>query len=435
MDIFLSDLKFKTFNYFWNVFDTVTFQTDDRYPTRDFTSIAATGFALPAYIIGVENQYISRLEGAERAYNVLNWLWNSKQGEEASGTTGYRGFYYHFLNYDEGTRYKNVELSTIDSGLLFAGILSSQSYFNQDNEMETLIRDLADSLFLRAQWNWAMNGNPTMSMGWRPESGFIPATWQGYNEAMILLIMALGSPTYPVPDDAWKKWCATYEWESFYGYEHVNFGPLFGHQYSHMFIDFRDIQDEYMYKKGIDYFENSRRATLSNRAYCIDNPLSFKGYGENIWGLTACDGPAYELKDHMDSTIQFRTYHARGVAFGYQHDDGTIAPTAAGGSIPFAPQECKAALYEMKNKFGDDLYKEYGFLDAFNLSYSDNGWFNEDYISIDQGAILIQLENYHSGLIWEILKTNKYIINGLLKAGFKGGWLEKSTEKTTQMTN
>jgi hypothetical protein len=425
---FIEDLKSRTFNYFWEVVDTVNFQTDDRHPSKVFTSIAATGFALPSYIIGIENNYISREEGAERVRKALMWLWNSKQGPEESGTTGYKGIYYHFLNYGSGTRYKNVELSTIDSGLLFAGILVCQSYFDADNEIESEIRQLADSLYLRADWNWAMNGNPTMSMGWKPESGFIESSWDGYNEAMILLIMAMGSPTHPIPDDSWENWVSTYDWKNYYGYEHVNFGPLFGHQYSHMFIDFRGIQDAYMKDKGIDYFENSRRATLANRAYCIDNPKKFEGYNENIWGLTACDGPANEVRIWKEKEIQFKTYHARGAASGYEEDDGTITPTAAGGSIPFTPEESLNALYTMKKTFGDKLYQEYGFKDAFNLSYTKEGWFNEDYIGIDQGPILIMLENHQTGLIWDLMKKNPYIIKGLQKAGFTGGWLEAVVE-------
>lgn len=421
---FKEDLKQRTFNYFWEVVDSATWQTDDRFPSRTFTSVAATGFAFPSYIIGIHNNYITREEGAERVYKTLKWLWESPQGSGAEGYTGYKGFFYHFLNYGSGSRYKQVELSTIDTGLLMAGILTAQSYFDADNETEKQIRQLTDSLYLRVNWNWAMNDNPTMSMGWHPESGFIKAQWKGYNEAMILLIMALGSPTNPIPDNSWDIWTSTYDWEEFYGYEHVNFGPLFGHQYSQMFVDFRGIMDDYMQNKGLDYFENSRRATLANRAYCIANPSGFEGYSENIWGLTACDGPA-NVKQNINGTdIQFRTYHARGAAKSYIEDDGTITPTAAGGSIPFAPEKTLEALYTMKQKFGDSLYTKYGFLDSFNLTYED-GWFNPDYISIDQGPILIQLENLESALIWDLLKKNKYIIKGLKKAGFEGGWLDK----------
>lgn len=420
---FVEDLKYRTFNYFWEVVDKDTWQTDDRYPTKNFASVAATGFALPAYIIGIENEYITREEGAERVLNTLNWLWNAPQGSEEEGVTGYKGLFYHFLNYETGDRFKQVELSTIDTGLLMAGVLTMQSYFDGDNDIEKQIRAVADSLYLRVDWNWAMNNNKTMSMGWHPEKGFISAQWTGYNEAMVLLIQALGSPTHPIPDNSWEAWTETYLWEDFYGFEHVNFGPLFGHQYSQMFVDFKGIQDDYMKEKGIDYFENSRRATLSNRAYAIANPGNFVGYSADIWGLTASDGPANVTKEVNGREVKFVTYTARGVAADYLNDDGTIVPTAAGGSIPFAPEESLGALYAMKTQFGDKLYQEYGFVDAFNLTFQEGGWFNPDYIGIDQGPILIQLENLQTGLIWNTLKKNKYIQSGLKKAGFTGGWL------------
>lgn len=427
-EAFLDDLKERTFLYFWELADEPTGQIPDRYPSRNFTSIAATGFGLASYLVGIENRYITREEGAGRVLHTLNWLWKSKQGTEPSGMTGYKGFYYHFLNYVDGTRYKDVELSTIDTGLLMAGILSCQSYFDRNDALEIRIRQLADSLYLRVEWDWALNGQEWMSMGWFPERGFIDAQWSGYNEAMILILMALGSPTHPIHDSAWSSWCKKYHWSEFYGQDHINFSPLFGHQYSHMFIDFRGIRDLYMAEKGIDYFENSRRATISNRAYCIDNPSKFKGYSENIWGLTACDGPGGEEQTIGGRTIEFWTYRARGASDLEIVDDGTIAPTAAGGSIPFAPEICIDALIAMKNKFGDQLYQEYGFKDAFNLTIqpegiSETGWFDPDYIGIDQGPILIQLENYQSGLIWDMMKKNIYIVSGLKKAGFSGGWL------------
>ncbi|MCF8308382.1 MAG: hypothetical protein K9I68_05160 [Bacteroidales bacterium] len=425
-------LKRRTFDFFWETMDTNTYQIPDRYPTKTFTSIASTGFGLAAYVTGIENNYISRKEGTKRILNTLTWLSQSAQGPQKRNTTGYKGFFYHFLTYGEGERYENVELSTIDTGLLMAGILTCLSYFDDDSVTEKKIRRLADKLYRRVQWDWAMNGNETMSMGWRPEKGFIEAQWKGYNEAMILLIMAMGSPTHPIPGNSWDVWTQTYEWDSFYGYDHVNFSPLFGHQYSHMFIDFREIQDEYMREKGIDYFENSRRATLSNRAYCIDNPKQFKGYSENIWGLTAYDGPDNTKLDWKDRKITFHTYRARGASSRHIIDDGTITPTAAGGSIPFAPEKCIDALYAMYQIYGDRLFQEYGFLDSFNPTYGQlNGgrtWINDDYIGIDQGPILLQMENHESGLIWNILKDNKYIRKGLKKAGFEGGWLENNQD-------
>ena len=426
--VFFQDLKLRTFEFFWENTDKATGQFPDRYPTLTFTSIAATGFGLTSYIIGIENDYVSRPEGSKRVLHTLEWLWNSQQGQETSNISGYKGFYYHFLNFGSGYRYKNVELSTIDTGLLMAGILACQSYFTENNDIENNIRLLADSLFLRVDWNWAMDGQETMSMGWLPETGFLPSRWEGYNEAMLIMIMGLGSPSYPIHDSAWNSWCKTYEWKEFMGWEHLNFSPLFGHQYSHMFIDFRGIYDPYMKEKGIDYFENSRRASLSNRAYCIGNPGKYKSYGENIWGLTACDGPANVMEG---DSLKFRKYWARGASALKISDDGTISPTAAGGSIPFAPDECMEALYTMHTVYGDSLYQKYGFKDSFNMSYtrpgsSTNGWFNQDYLGIDQGPILIQLENYQTELIWNIMKTNKYIINGLQKAGFTGGWLSET---------
>jgi hypothetical protein len=309
-----------------------------------------------------------------------------------------------------------------------AGILACQSYFDKNISIENEIRDLADSLYLRVEWDWAMNGQEHMSMGWHPESGFIPAKWTGYNEAMILILMALGSPTHPIHDSAWNSWCKDYQWLDFYGYEHVNFSPLFGHQFSHMFIDFRNIQDEYMSRKGIDYFENSRRATLGNRAYCYDNPKGFKGYSDSIWGLTACDGPGHFKLSTGNDTLQFWAYRARGASSIHVVDDGTISPSAAGGSVPFAPEVCIDALIAMKNKFSDSIYSTYGFKDAFNLTFrakgkDEPGWFDNDYIGIDQGPLLIQMENYQTSIIWNIMKKNKYIVSGLKKAGFKGGWL------------
>jgi hypothetical protein len=431
---FLDDLKERTFMFFWDRADKVTFQTDDRYPSPRFTSIASTGFGLTGYIIGIENGYIKREEGASRVLSTLSWLWSSKQGDDPAGVTGYRGLYYHFLEYGTGERYKNVELSTVDTGLLMAGILSCQSYFDGVSDAEAKIRALADTLYRRVEWDWAMNGQELMSMGWHPESGFIEAKWEGYNEAMILVILGLGSPTHPIHDSSWHSWCKGYEWTDFYGYNHVNFSPLFGHQYSHMYIDFREIQDDYMKEKKMDYFENSRRATLANRAYCKENPRGFPNYGPDEWGLTACDGPGYAKQLYQGDTVIFRAYSARGASSRHIVDDGTIAPTAAGGSIPFAPEQCIRALMHMKNTYGDKLYQEYGFKDAYNMAFmkedDTRGWFDLDYIGIDQGAILIQVVNHQSELVWNLMKKNKYIVSGLRKAGFTGGWLNEIQPET-----
>lgn len=424
----VDELQSRTFDYFWELADSVNYQIPDRYPTLTFSSIAATGFGLSAYIVGVEKNYVTREAAADRTLKTLQVLWNLPQGPEETNVSGFKGFFYHFLTIDKATRFKTVELSSIDTGLLMAGILSVMSYFDGDNETEKAIRQTADMLYRRVDWDWMMNDTITMSMGHHPERGFIPAQWIGYNEAMVLLIMAMGSPTHPIDSTSWAHWCAPYKWSTFYGEEHVNFDPLFGHQYSHVWIDFRGVQDEYMRNKGIDYFENSRRATLSNRKYCIDNPKGAKGYHEWCWGLTACDGPANTKMMIDGKEWTFFDYRARGACNIQIIDDGTIAPTAAGGSYPFAPEICDSTLHYMWDTYYDELIGEYGFKDAFNLTYVDkenpNGWFDVDYLGIDQGPILLMTANHQNGMIWEVMKKNPYIVAGMKKAGFSGGWME-----------
>lgn len=432
------ELQRRTFNFFWELADTVHFQIPDRYPTLTFSSIAATGFGLSSYLAGVERGYVSREAAAERVRRTLQVLRGLPQGDAPTGVSGYRGFFYHFLTLDQALRFKQVELSSIDTGLLMAGVLSVMSYFDADNPTEAEIRRLADELYRRVEWDWMLDENLQLSMGWHPETGFIPARWEGYNEAMILLLMAIGSPTHPLPAEVWEKWCETYQWDAFQGREFVQFDPLFGHQYSHIWIDFRGIRDSYMENKGIDYFENSRRATLANRAYCVENPAGYAGYGENCWGLTACDGPANEVRTVAGTERLFFDYRARGASAFRIVDDGTIAPTAAGGSFPFAPEACEAALAYMWQTYYPDLIGEYGFRDAFNLTYvteeHPGGWFDVDYLGIDQGPILLQIENHRSGFLWEVMKKNPYLRTGLERAGFTGGWLVQTdlTKKERQ---
>lgn len=438
----IDELEKRTFNFFWETVDANA-QTPDRWPTVAFSSIAATGFGLSANLVGVERGYVTREQAAERTLQTLSFLKNLPQGDAATGMGGHRGFFYHFLDHQKGQRFKDVELSTIDTGLLMAGVLSAQTYFDGENTTETAIREVAQLLFERVEWDWMLNSNYRLSMGWKPESGFLSAEWAGYNEAMILYFLALGSPTHKLPARSWDAWTDTYYFDEFMGREHLNFGPLFGHQYSHVWIDFRGITDEYMAKKGFDYFENSRRATLSNRDFCKD-PRSAKGrfpyYSENIWGLTACDGPmdyfhkASSRAKPCDTYRMFHGYNARGAASDYiggywDTDDGTIAPTAAGGSIPFAPKECLAALETMWTTYGDSLVGRYGFKDAFNLKFTacgqlPGGWFGMDYLGIDQGPILLMLENYRSGFLWKLMKRNENIVRGMKRAGFRGGWLD-----------
>jgi hypothetical protein len=440
---FLDTLQRRTFDFFWDLTNQQNGLTPDRWPTPSFSSIAAVGFALTAYPIGVERRYITRAQAAERTLATLRFFWQEPQGSAASDITGYKGFFYHFLDMQSGRRWQTVELSTIDTSLLLAGILFCQSYYDRADAMETEIRRLADSIYFRVDWKWAQARPPAVSMGWHPESGFIAADWIGYNEAMILYVLALGSPT-AVDSSAWDAWVREYRWDTWYNQPHVGFGPLFGHQYSHVWIDFRGIKDAYMRGHGIDYFENSRRATYAQRAYAVANPDRWKGYGENVWGLTASDGPLNGTVEIDGRRRQFHTYWARGASFTGITDDGTIAPTAAGGSVPFAPKIAIPALLTMRETYGSHLFSKYGFLDAFNPTLTAQvsvqhgrvdpvlGWVDLDYLGIDQGPILAMVENYRSELIWRVMRGNPHIIRGLVRAGFTGGWLDAAARQLNQ---
>jgi len=436
----LEEVQRRHFLFFWELAHPTTFQVPDRYPKDDFSSIAATGFGLSTYLVGAERGWITRAQAAERVLKTLDFLKNLPQGTAATGVAGFRGWFYHFLNTQDGLRFKNVELSSIDTGLLMAGILSCMTYFDQNNSIERAIRETADFLYRRVEFDWYLNEQNRLSMGWFPERGFLASEWRGYNEAMVLIVMALGSPTHPVPAKMWEKWCEPYYRAAFKGQDHVNFGPLFGHQYSHVWVDFRGIQDPYMKKAGFDYFENSRRATLANRQYCIDNPSKFKGYSETIWGLTAGDGPDAEML-HEGKKIFCPGYGARGAAVDYLDDDGTIAPTAAISSLPFAPEVCLPTLEAMWNRWP---VGKYGFFDGYNETFTDLSkspnaqagyphWVDRDYLGIDQGPIVLMMENYRSGLIWNLMRKNPYIIAGLKRAGFTGGWIDKEKMPTWAM--
>lgn len=427
---FLDSLERDTFRYFWETGNPRNGLVPDRAPTPSFCSIAAVGFGLTAYLIGVERGYITRRQAADRTASTLRFFANAPQGNGPTGVAGYKGFFYHFLDMNTGERFKQVELSTIDTALLLGGVLSAQTYFDRSDALETEIRQLADQIYRRADWTFFQTRWPFVSMGWHPETGPIKADWKGYNEAMLLYVLALGSPTHPVEPAVWPAWTKTYPFAKFYGYEHVNFDPLFGHQYSHCWVDFRGIRDAYMRGRGFDYAENSRRATYANRAYCMANPGHWQDYGPTIWGLTACDGP----KDTTVNGRQFFSYRARGAASTQIVDDGTIAPTAAGGSLAFAPEICLPALRAMKAKYGATLYGPYGFRDAFNPTYryasafangsTSQGWFDVDYLGIDQGPILLMAENLRTGFVWKLMQKNPYIRQGLRNAGFAGNGLK-----------
>lgn len=433
-DPFLDTVQQRTIRWFLDVTPKENGLTPDRWPT-DWSpaSIAAIGFSLTTYPVAVERRMITRKEAVERTLNTLRYFWSLPQNSDKTKTAGYRGLFYHFLKMKDGLREWNCELSTIDTGLLMSGVLFAQAYFDKNTPAEREIRVLADSLYRRVDWKWMMDGRKGITMGWKPEEGYHGWIWHGYNEAMILYILALGSPTHPVPETVWDAWTETYKWETYYGQEHLNFMPLFGHQYSHVWLDFRGIKDAYMRNKGIDYFENSRRATYVHREYAKQNPNKWTDYSDSIWGMTACDGPKDTIFEVNGIKRDFRSYSARGTGADEHLDDGTLAPTAVGGSVPFAPEITIHALKAMKNKYGEKLWTKYGFFDAFNPTYitpkTPNGWFDHDYLGIDQGPIALMIENHRNGFIWEVMKKNPYIVKGLQRAGFTGGWLDKIHKK------
>jgi hypothetical protein len=284
----LAQLQEDTFRYFTEEVNPANGLVADSTKQDSPCSIAAVGLGLACYPVGVERGWLSREEGARRTLTPLDFFWNSEQSTAAEAT-GYNGFYYHFLDMNSGQRVWRSELSTIDSTFLIAGALAAAVYFDGDLAAECEIRRLADVLYRRVDWQWARNGGRTVTHGWRPESGFLPYRWEGYDEALLLYILGTGSPTYPLPTDSYEAWFQSYRWENLYSYELLYAGPLFIHQLSHLWIDFRGIQDEPMREKGIDYFENSRRATLMQQAYAIDNPHGYAGYGEKCWGITASE--------------------------------------------------------------------------------------------------------------------------------------------------
>ncbi|HTO91756.1 MAG TPA: glucoamylase family protein [Candidatus Sulfotelmatobacter sp.] len=400
-DALLDTLQHTAFNYFWNEANPLNGLIKDRSTSDSPCSIASTGFGLSGICVGVDRGWVSRSAAAARVLTTLQTFWNGPQSSIGDGTIGYKGFFYHFLDMNTGLRTWSSELSSIDTALLLAGILDAKQYFDGSDPNEQQIRALADSINQRVDWNFMRNFNQGVLMGWKPGTGFAGfGQWIGYNEAMILYILALGSPTHAVPTNAWARWTSGYVWGSWYGYDFVQFPPLFGHQYSHCWVDFRSIRDAYMTSQSSTYYENTRRATLAQRAYCIANPGGFVGYGTDLWGLTAGDGPS--------------GYNARG-APPAQNDDGTIAPTAAITSLIFAPDEVWPVIYNLWNRYRAQMFGPYGFTDGLNPGQN---WFDTDVLGIDQGPILLMLENYRTGSIWQRFMRNAEIQNGLTRAGF-----------------
>lgn len=382
-------------------------------------SIASTGFGIPVFATGAERGWITREEAARITLNILKFFAMSEQSDDPDAS-GYRGFYYHFLTMDSGRREWQCELSSVDTGLLMMGIIFARNYYNLDNDTEAEIRTLAGRLLERIDWEFMMMPDTgsyagTISMGWTPEEGMHAMGWKGYNEALFLYILAAGSGLKDAPE-RYDAWLSSYRWYTHYeGIEHAAFPPLFGHQFSHIFIDFRGLADKYMRDKGIDYFENSRRATLSQRNYAVDNPYGRTGYDSLCWGITASDGPGGE---YNRDTLRFHAYAGRGATgpdLNY-FDDGTIAPYGPLSSLPFAPGTVLPTIRNINAKYGDKIWGRYGYYDSFNPTA---GWVDDDFIGIDQGPLLLMIENFRTGLVWNYVMQDPLIGKGLSRLGFK----------------
>jgi hypothetical protein len=359
----LLELQRATFQYFLKEVNPVNGLVRDNTRESAPSSITATGLGLAAFAVGAECGFIPRKEAVRRTLTTLRFFWNSIQ-DEAPDATGHKGFYYHFLDMETGRRTWRSELSTIDTTFLVAGMLAAAAYFERDSPAEKEIRTLADAMYRRVDWQWALNGGTAVSHGWRPEKGFLRYRWEGYNEALLLYALGLGSPTHPLPVESYRTWAESYRWKKLYGLEFLYAGPLFVHQLSHVWIDFRGIQDDFMRARRLDYFENSRRATYAHRSYAIRNPRRFRGYNANCWGITASDGPGPKTLTIDGVRRRFYDYTARSIPYG--PDDGTIAPWAVIASLPFAPEIVLPAIRYMDENY-PDMMSEYGFKCSFNL--------------------------------------------------------------------
>jgi hypothetical protein len=390
---FIDDLQQRSFRYFWEQADPQTGLVPDRARMdgaaldathQNVASIAATGFGLTSLCIAADRGWISKAEALERTRNTLRFF--------DSRAFNQRGWFYHWLDAKTGERRWNSEVSSIDTALLLAGILTVRQCF-RDEEIFTL----ATHIYYRVDFSWMLNGHPLLlSHGWKPESGFLRARWDTYSEDTILYILAIGSPTHPISPASWYAlWRDRYRYEGHSYFTTIGV-PLFMHQYAHAWIDYRNRRET----RGdrIDYFQNSVAATLAHRAFCINLSYDFPAFGPDIWGITASDSA--------------KGYLAWGGPPRDPDIDGTVVPAAAGGSLMFTPELSTRALETMHSKYGTKIYGKYGFVDAFNPK---TGWTDTDVIGINAGIILLSAENMRTGNVWRWFMANREIISALQK--------------------
>jgi len=423
-DQMLDQLQHAAFGYFLEAVNPENGLIADTTRENSPCSIAVVGFALSSYPVAVERGWMARADAVDRICTTLRFLHDSDQSG-GPVATGYRGFYYHFLDMHTGARVWRSELSMIDTAFLVMGMLTAGRYFAGNTPAETRLRALVETLYRRVDWRWSQGGKKTVRMGWKPESGFLHYGWEGYSEAIALYVLALGSPTHAIEGgcECYHAWTATYQWEHLYGYDFLYAGPLFIHQFSHAWIDFRGIRDRFMREKRCDYFENSRRATEVQREYARRNPNGFVGYGENCWGLTACDGPSRQMPELAGERRRLFGYAARGVPHG--PDDGTLGGWAALASLPFAPEVALNAARTMLQRY-PEMLPEQRYTSSVNPTLARgnrSAWVSQGHSGLDQGIVVMMIENHRSGLIWRLMRDCPYIRTGLRCAGFRGGWL------------
>ncbi|MEI7481088.1 MAG: glucoamylase family protein [Elusimicrobiota bacterium] len=391
-DAFLEDLSRRSFRFFIDNADPKTGLVLDRARAdgssgdtnhASAASIASTGFGLSALCIGAQRGWMDPGEAASRASKTLEFF-----AEKAYNT---HGWFYHWMDAGTGERIWGSEVSSIDTAILLAGVLTAKQCFSSDSRVGAL----ADKIYRRVDFKWMLNGDKNiLSHGWRPETGFIPHRWEIHSEAMLLYLLGIGSPSFPLSASSWRAWKRpVLEYGDFRYISGAE--PLFIHQYSQAWINFRGRKD-----KGTDWFDNSVRATKANRQMCLDLAIRFPGYTADIWGITASDGAS--------------GYMVWGGPLPTSNIDGTVAPSAAGGSLMLTPEIALPALKAMKNTYGDRLYNIYGFTNAFNPS---NGWFDADVIGIDTGIILLSAENLRSGSVWMWFMANPEVTAALKTAG------------------
>jgi NADPH:quinone reductase-like Zn-dependent oxidoreductase len=399
-------------------------------------SIAATGLGLSCYPIAVANGWLKRADAAERVLTALRFFEHSPQGPEADAT-GYKGFYYHFLNMKDGKRAGTCEISTVDSAFLLAGMVAAGAYFECEVPAEREIRETVDALLRRADWQWALYGVPCNENGWptrviedvtivhggTPENGFISYRYQGYDETLLMHVLGFGSTSFPLPPECYDAWQKSFDWRMQYGTEYLYAGPLFIHQLSHCWLDFRGITDRFIQGKGLDYFENSCRAIKVQQRYAQENPQKFHGYGPHFWGLSASDGPGPATKTIDKIDRDFWMYVARGVPDA--PDDGTLSIGAIAASLPFAPELVTETLREIVRAY-PNLRSKHGLRASVNPTFGD--WVSPLNYGLDQGPIVMMIENHRTGLVWNLMRLCPYVWRGLRQAGFSGGWLESEKQ-------